>query len=63
VYRHHPYLYPYKCRYKEGLQPPQDKCLTVVFKRGGGIDLKFESTADRDVWADTLSKIVSQMHA
>ena len=26
------------------------KCLTIKFKRGGGIDLMFETEAKRDVW-------------
>lgn len=36
-----------------------EECLTVAFKRGGGIDLKFNSQSERDKWFDTLTKIVS----
>lgn len=35
-------------------------CLTVNFKRGGGIDLQFQSKEDRDVWYNTLLHIVSE---
>jgi hypothetical protein len=35
-------------------------CLTVNFKRGGGIDLQFKSKEDRDVWYNTLLHIVSE---
>ena len=48
-------------KFKEGLVPSKDECLTVVFKRGGGIDLKFPSQTERDIWHETLLKIVSQL--
>lgn len=35
-------------------------CLTLNFHKGGGIDLKFASVEDRNLWFDTLNKIVSQ---
>lgn len=31
--------------------------LTITFKRGGGIDLKFDTKEVRDLWCDTLTKI------
>ena len=31
--------------------------LTITFKRGGGIDLKFDTKEVRDLWLDTLTKI------
>lgn len=37
-----------------------DLCLTVNFKRGGGIDLQFKTKEDRDVWFNTLLHIVSE---
>jgi hypothetical protein len=33
-------------------------CLTVNFHRGGGIDLKFNSEAERDEWCKVLTKMV-----
>jgi hypothetical protein len=33
-------------------------CLTVNFKRGGGIDLRFQSQKIRDEWNDMLNKLV-----
>ena len=35
-------------------------CLTINFKRGGGIDLVFRSEADRNLWFSTLKKIIVQ---
>ena len=37
-----------------------DLCLTVNFKRGGGIDLQFKTKADRDCWYNILLRIVSE---
>jgi len=34
--------------------------LTITFKRGGGIDLKFDTKEIRDLWHDTLSKITKK---
>jgi hypothetical protein len=36
-------------------------CLTVNFKRGGGIDLQFKSREDRDMWYRTLLSIVAEV--
>ena len=36
-------------------------CLTVNFQRGGGIDLKFSSAAECDLWMKVLSKIVAYL--
>lgn len=33
-------------------------CLTINFKRGGGVDYKFSSEHNRNMWYDTLRKIV-----
>jgi hypothetical protein len=38
-------------------------CLTIQFKRGGGIDLKFTSCKDRNEWFDVLHRIVMQKHS
>ena len=35
----------------------KDLSLTITFKRGGGIDLKFENTNVRDQWFELLTKI------
>lgn len=35
----------------------ENKCLTVTFKLGGGIDLKFKTEKDRDLWYDMLNKV------
>lgn len=40
-----------------------DTCMSVTFIRGGGIDLKFKSEAERDAWYSTLTKIMSQRRA
>lgn len=37
----------------------KDTSLTITFKRGGGIDLKFENTETRNLWLDTLTKITA----
>ena len=34
------------------------RCLTIVFRRGGSIDLMLENKEDRNLWYDALSKIV-----
>lgn len=34
------------------------RCLSVHFKRGGGIDLRFASNKERDVWFDILTRII-----
>lgn len=35
-------------------------CLSIKFVRGGGIDLKFQTTTERDMWYDTLTRIIIQ---
>lgn len=42
---------------------PEGLCLTVNFKRGGGIDLLFQSEQERNVWFTTLKKIVVKLGA
>jgi hypothetical protein len=34
-------------------------CLSVKFVRGGGIDLLFKTTAERDLWFDVIQDLVS----
>lgn len=48
---------PAKGDFKEA---DKDLGLTITFKRGGGIDLKFESTDIRKKWLDTLVKITER---
>ena len=38
-----------------------NKCLTISFKRGGGIDLQFKNKEERDEWLDALTKILKQI--
>lgn len=46
---------PNKCK---GLTPAHEAvCLTINFKRGGGIDLKFSTEEVRDLWYRTLRKL------
>jgi hypothetical protein len=44
----------------EAVENVTDLCLTVNFKRGGGIDLQFKTKEERDVWYNTLLHIVSE---
>ncbi len=46
---------PLKC--KAFTQAHESLCITVNFKRGGGIDLKFDSEEMRDLWFQTLSTL------
>lgn len=36
-------------------------CMTVNFQRGGGIDLKFATAAECDMWYQVLSKVVTHL--
>ena len=36
-------------------------CMTVNFQRGGGIDLKFKTAAECDVWYSVLTKVVTHL--
>jgi len=38
-------------------------CLTINFKRGGGIDLLFKTTADRNEWTAVLKRIITSNQA
>ena len=38
-------------------------CLTIQFKRGGGIDLKFSSSKNRNEWFDLLHRILMQINS
>lgn len=35
-------------------------CMTITFKRGGGIDLLFNSVTDRDLWYTALKRMLSE---
>lgn len=35
-------------------------CLTINFKRGGGVDFQFKSAQERDLWHENLAMIVQQ---
>lgn len=48
---------PAKADKKLPEKPSVDQCLTVNFTRGGGIDIKFESSDQRDLWFETLTKL------
>jgi hypothetical protein len=37
-----------------------ETCLSIKFVRGGGIDLKFQSTSERDAWYNTLLRIIAE---
>ena len=50
---------PNKC--KELTPAHESLCLTVNFKRGGGIDLKFESETERDLWFKTLNILTKEV--
>ena len=38
-------------------------CLTVNFQRGGGIDLRFNTDAECDLWCKVLNEIVDHIRA
>ena len=38
----------------------EDRCLIISFRTGGGIDLCFDTMAQRDEWAEDLQKILEQ---
>eukprot|EP00981_Chlorochromonas_danica_P003790 scaffold696_cov163-Ochromonas_danica.AAC.3 len=35
-------------------------CLSIKFARGGEVDLKFQTSSDRDLWNNTLARILLQ---
>jgi hypothetical protein len=41
--------------------PNGNACMAVNFQRGGGIDLKFSSAAECDLWMKVLTKIVNYL--
>ena len=51
---------PAKSKGHVGNEVLGDLCLTVNFKRGGGIDLQFRSKEERDSWYNTLLNIVAE---
>lgn len=40
-----------------------DTFLSIQFHRGGGIDLRFESKAERNLWFDVLERLINQQRA
>lgn len=42
---------------------PADRCLTINFKRSNGVDFLFSSTHERNIWYDTLRKIIIYINA
>lgn len=47
----------------EAPQPNWDTYLSVKFIRGGGIDLKFDTREERDLWCRILLRLISQQLA
>lgn len=47
-------------QYLTGLTSIYRCLLSVLFVRGGGIDLRFQSKEDRDLWYSTLRRLVTQ---
>jgi hypothetical protein len=39
------------------------RCLTINFKKGGGVDFMFATEQERNIWYDTLRKIVIYINA
>ena len=48
---------------KQGGQDLAGKCLTINFKRGGNVDILVDNTADRNLWYNTLRKIIEHAKA
>jgi hypothetical protein len=46
-------------RSKQDLNP--SCCMTINFRRGGGIDLVFKSETDRNLWSSTMNKVLEYM--
>lgn len=40
--------------------PDPHLCLTVKFVRGGGIDLKFKTETDRNLWQEEITKLIGK---
>jgi hypothetical protein len=53
---------PSKFRKKSENEPDlkDDVYLTISFIRGGSIDLRFKNSTERNVWYNTLSKLVAE---
>lgn len=53
---------PTKLRKKIETEPDlkDDLYLTINFMRGGSIDLRFKTTAERNLWYNTLLKLVAE---
>jgi hypothetical protein len=51
---------PDKLNYGDNRNIIANQCLSIKFVRGGGIDIKFKSTDDRDMWYGVLSKLIMQ---
>ena len=51
---------PLKLRKKpDDLSANTDVYLTISFVRGGSIDLRFKTTEERNIWYNTLSKLIA----
>jgi len=37
-----------------------DLCLSIKFVRGGGIDLQFQTVGERDLWYETIIRLIAQ---
>ena len=48
---------------KQDEQDLAGKCLTIHFKRGGNVDLMLNTIEDRNLWYNTLRKIVEHAKA
>jgi hypothetical protein len=54
---------PLKLSDEQRKSSPADRCLTINFKKGTGVDLMFSTSQERNVWYDTLRKIVIYINA
>ena len=50
----------YKPRAGDAASVHPNQCLTIKFVRGGGIDFKFNSKVERDIWYEVISGLVMQ---
>lgn len=51
---------PEKYKVEEGEDEAmyENRCMSVKFVRGGAIDLRFKTEAERDMWYDAVTKLV-----
>eukprot|EP01036_Dinobryon_divergens_P028017 gene28017-36898_t len=50
----------YKPRGGDAANVNPNQCLTIKFVRGGGIDFKFKTKDERDIWYEVISGLVMQ---